>query len=44
MANKENVKEDEIEYENSDEVDCFNFLEYSKDELAHALIKCIQCE
>ena len=34
----------EIEPENLDEVDYSNLLEYSKDELAQALIRCIQCE
>ena len=43
-GNEDLIQEDEIEYESLDEVDYFDFLEYSKDELAKALIKCIQCE
>ena len=38
MANEENVQEDKAKYESSDEVDYSDFLEYSKDELAHAII------
>ena len=34
----------ETESENLDEVDYSDLLEYSKDELAQALIRCIQCE
>ena len=34
----------ETELENLDEVDYSDLLEYSKDELAQALIRCIQCE
>jgi len=44
MVNEDQVQEDETDYESSDEVNCSNFLEYSKDELAEALIKCIRCE
>jgi len=44
MTNKDNVQKDKTEYESSDEIHCFDFLEYSKDELAQALIKCIRCE
>ena len=44
MANEDQIQEDETEYESSDEVDYFEFLEYSKNDLARALIKCIQCE
>ena len=38
------IQEEETEYESLDEVDYSEFLEYSKGELAQALIKCIQCE
>ena len=41
MANEDLIQEDEIECDSSDEVDYYDFLEYSKDELAKALIKCI---
>jgi len=41
MVKEVQVQEDEIEYEKSYEVDYTDLLEYSKDELAHALIKCI---
>ena len=34
----------ETKLENLDEIDYSNLLEYSKDELAQALIRCIQCE
>ena len=34
----------ETESENLDEVDYSDILEYSKDELAQALIQCIRCE
>ena len=34
----------ETELENLDEVDYSDLLEYLKDELAQALIRCIQCE
>jgi len=44
MANDDLIQDDETEYESSDEVDYPDFLQYSKDELARALIKCIQCE
>jgi len=44
MANENQTHDEETEYESSDEVDYSNLLEYSKDELAQALIKCIQCE
>ena len=44
IGNEDLILEEEIEYESSDEVDYSDFLEYSKDELARALIKCIQCE
>jgi len=44
MANKDNVREEKIEYESSDKVDYCNFLEYPKDELTHALINCIRCK
>ena len=44
MANEENVQEDKTKYESSDKVDYSNFLEYSKNELAHSLINCIRCE
>jgi len=40
MVNKGQIQEEETEYESSDEVDYSNFLEYSKDELAQALVKC----
>ena len=44
MANEDLSQEEETEYESSDEVDYSEFLEYTKKELAQALIKCIQCE
>ena len=44
MANEDEIQEDKTEYESSDEVDYSEFLEYSKNHLARALIKCIQCE
>lgn len=34
----------ETEFKNLDEVDYSDLLEYSKDELAQALIRCVQCE
>jgi len=40
MAN-EDPSQEETEHESLDEVDYSDFLEYSKDELARALIKCI---
>jgi len=40
MANEDQIQEEETEYESSDEVDYYDFLEYSKDELARTLIKC----
>jgi len=36
--------DEETEYESSDDVDYSDFVEYSKDELARVLLKCIQCE
>jgi len=36
MVNEGLIQEEETEYESSDEVDYSEFLEYSKDELAHA--------
>jgi len=39
MANQ--THDEETEYESSDKVDYSDFLEYSKDELARVLIKCI---
>jgi len=44
MANEDLSQAEETKYESSDEVDYSEFLEYSKKELAQALIKCIQCE
>jgi len=44
MANENQTHDEETEYESSDEVDYSDLLEYSKDELAQALIKCIQYE
>ena len=44
MANEDLIQEEETEYESSDEVDYYEFLEYSERKLAQALIKCIQCE
>ena len=44
IENEDLIQEEETEYKSSDEVDYSDFLEYSKDELARALIKCIQCE
>jgi len=44
MANEDQIQEDETEYESLDKVDYSEFLEYSKNDLARALIKCIQCE
>jgi len=44
MANEDQIQEEETEYESSDQVDHSDFLEYSKDKLARALIECIQCE
>ena len=41
MVNEDQVQEDETEYESLDKVDCSDLLEYSKDELAITLIKCI---
>ena len=39
MANEDLSQEEETEYESSDEVDYSEFREYSKKELAQALIK-----
>ena len=36
MINEDQVQQDETEYESSHEVDCYDFLKYSKDELAQA--------
>jgi len=44
MVNWNKVQEDETEYESSDQLDYTDLLEYSKDELAQTLIKCIWCE
>jgi len=44
MVNEDQVQEDKTEYESLDEVDYTYLLEFSKDELVQALIKCIQCE
>ena len=44
MANEDLSQEEETEYKSSDEVDYSKFLEYSKNESAQALIKCIQFE
>jgi len=44
MANEDLSQEEETKYESSDDVDYSEFLEYSKKELAQALIKCIQYE
>jgi len=41
MANEDLSQEEETDYESSDEVNYSEFLEYSKKELAQALIKCI---
>ena len=41
---KNQAQEAETEYESSNVVDCYDFLEYSKDELAQALVKHIWCE
>jgi len=38
------IQEKEIEDESSDDVVYCDFLEYSKDELAQALVNCIECE
>ena len=39
MVNEDLIQEEETEYESSDKVDYSEFLEYSKRELAQALIK-----
>jgi len=44
MVNEDLIQEEETEYESSDEVYYSDFLEYSKGELARALVKCIRCE
>jgi len=44
MANEDQAQEDETEYECLNEVDCSDFLEYYKEELAQALIKYIRSE
>jgi len=44
MVNEGQIQEEEMEHDRSNEVDYSNFLEYSKDELAQALVKCIRCE
>ena len=41
MANENQTHNEETGYESSDEVDYSDLLEYSKDELAQTLIKCI---
>jgi len=41
MVNEDQVQEDETKYESLDEVHHTNLHEYSKVELAQALIKCI---
>jgi len=43
MVNKDQIQDDATECESLNEVDRYDFLEYSKDELVQALIKCIQC-
>ena len=44
MVNESQIQEEETKYESSNEVDYSEFLEYSKDELAQALVNCIECE
>jgi len=44
MENVNQTHNEETDYESSNEVDYSDLLEYSKDELAQALIKCIQYE
>jgi len=34
MVNEDHVQEDDTEYESLDDIDCYDFLVYSKDELA----------
>ena len=41
MANEDQTHDEETEYKSSDEIDYSDLLEYSKDELVQALIKCI---
>ena len=40
MVNEDQVQQDETEYESLDEVNYTNLLEYFKNKLAQALIKC----
>ena len=44
MVNENQDQEDETKYESFDEVDYTNLLEYSENQLAQILTKCIQCE
>ena len=41
MENENQTHNEETDYESSNEVDYSDLLEYSKDELVQALIKCI---
>jgi len=44
MANEDQAQEEATEYKSSDEVYYSDLLEYSKNQLAQALIKYIRCE
>jgi len=44
MASENQTHDEETKYERSDEIDYSDLLEYFKDELIEALVKCFQYE